>query len=92
MSIKPFWGNFVLTGAESDEITLTDVEVHPDLLIRTTNRPGEALDELQTSGFLWFELLVTASYLGATSRLVEMALDNPRVPASDTAGPVSYHI
>lgn len=85
IEIKPFWGNFVLTGAESDEVVLKDVEIHPDLLIRTESRPGEPLDTLQTSGFLWFELLVTASYLGAASALVEQVLCNPRVPTGEAA-------
>ena len=43
-------------------------------------RMGEsaALDATQISGFLWFELLVTASYLGVASALVERVLCGKR--------------
>jgi alkylation response protein AidB-like acyl-CoA dehydrogenase len=66
---RPFWANTVLGGAESDEVVLRDVHV-PDSLIFPA---GDAtmLDPLQVSGFLWFELLMSASYLGIASALVE---------------------
>jgi hypothetical protein len=35
------------------------------------------------AGFLWFELLISASYLGAASAVVERVLDNERVPPAD---------
>jgi len=69
---RPFWGSGVLAGAESDELVLTDVVV-PESLISYFGPPNQ-LDEIQTRGFLWFELLITASYLGIASALVERAL------------------
>ena len=85
LQVRPFWGNDVLSGAESDEVALDDVEVSPDMLILTDSRPDDPLDDLQTTGFLWFELLVSASYLGAASALVEQVLSHPRVPAAERA-------
>jgi len=71
ISIHPFWSANVLTGAESDEVRLTDVFIDNRLAIATgTGEQGE-LDELQTVGFVWFELLITSCYLGMASALTE---------------------
>lgn len=86
LSVKPFWNSFVLAGAESDEVVLDDVEVPPDLVVRTDASPAQPLDDLQTTGFLWFELLMSASYLGVASALVERVLATPRSEASLRAG------
>ncbi len=73
---RPFWESFALAGAESDEVTLTDVFV-PDVM---AFYPAEATmtDPIQGRGFLWFELLVAASYIGAASALVERVIDAGR--------------
>jgi alkylation response protein AidB-like acyl-CoA dehydrogenase len=83
IEIRPFWNTWALAGAESDEVTLRDVIVPEDLLIRTETGANGELDELQTSGFLWFELLMTASYLGAASGLVERVLTDEKGQPSD---------
>lgn len=69
---RDFWGSWVLAGAESDEVILTDVMVPDRLVFRAGGT--QDLDPVQISGFLWFELLITASYLGAASALVERAV------------------
>ncbi len=79
IQVSPFWASFALAGAESDQVTVTDVLVPLELVVRTEVRPGQSLDEIQVAGFLWFELLITASYLGAASGLVERAVLNERV-------------
>jgi alkylation response protein AidB-like acyl-CoA dehydrogenase len=86
ISVHPFWTSWALAGAESDEVRLTDVFIDEQLLMRTTE-PGGAgeLDELQTVGFIWFELLISASYLGMVSGLVERVADQRRGPDSDRA-------
>jgi alkylation response protein AidB-like acyl-CoA dehydrogenase len=73
---RAFWGNPVLAAAESDEIVLRDVPVPPELVFPagSPDRP----DPLQIDGFLWFELLISASYLGAASALVERVLRGKR--------------
>ncbi|CUM41422.1 Butyryl-CoA dehydrogenase [Streptomyces venezuelae] len=82
VSVRPFWGSPILAGAESDEVVLEDVEVPAELLVRTGVTNDGRLDHLQTVGFVWFELLMTASYLGAASALVERTLANTKVDAA----------
>lgn len=86
VEVRPFWNTWALAGAESDEVVLRDVFVPDDLLIRTGLAGEGELDELQTAGFLWFELLMTASYLGAASALVERVLVEERGHPAERAG------
>lgn len=85
ITVKPFWNSFVLAGAESDEVVLKDVEVPQDLVVMTETTADQQLDELQTSGFLWFELLVTGSYLGVASALAERVLAIGKADAVERA-------
>ena len=78
MRVEPFWGSPVLAAAESDAVILDEVLVHPDLMIRPELGLAGELDDLQTFGFIWFELLVAASYLGVASALVETCLQRGR--------------
>lgn len=75
---RSFWKSPVLAGAESDEVVLSDAEVPADLLVRTDVTADGELDRINTVGFVWFEALMTASYLGAASALVERTLANTR--------------
>ncbi|WP_430331290.1 acyl-CoA dehydrogenase [Rhodococcus sp. ACT016] len=83
VSVSPFWSSFALGGAESDQVTIDDVLVPSDLVVRTSMDEGEQLDDIQNAAFLWFELLVTGSYVGAASALVELALGSERISESD---------
>ncbi|GAB4587108.1 acyl-CoA dehydrogenase [Nocardia sp. IFM 10818] len=83
VTVTPFWSSFALAGAESDQVTIENVLVPSDLVVLTGPADGARLDEIQTMGFVWFELLVTASYLGAATALVERALDMDRVSDSE---------
>ena len=78
---KPFWKSAVLGGAESDEVSLTDVQVGDDQVFFP--EVEESLDAVEAGGFLWFELLVSASYLGAASALVERVLASGRGDAAE---------
>ena len=82
ISHRPFWTTPILAGAESDEVVLTDVSVSDQLAFETST--GE-MDSIQTCGFIWFELLVTASYLGIASALAERVLTARRGPDLDRA-------
>jgi len=82
MHVRPFWNTNILAGAESDEVVLQEVEIPLDLVMRTESAPAEPLDALQTSGFLWFELLMTASYNGVASALVERVLEVGKADAA----------
>ncbi|MGH3877983.1 MAG: acyl-CoA dehydrogenase family protein [Actinophytocola sp.] len=79
VSVHPFWRSNVLGGAESDEVRLTDVFVDERLLVPTEVGDRGEVDELQTIGFMWFEMLITASYVGMASALVERAFASPRL-------------
>lgn len=83
LSVQPFWKSWVLGGAESDAVILDNVEVHPDLIVELTSGLDGALDDLQTLGFVWFELLVTACYLGIAGALIERVLAQGRGPAHE---------
>lgn len=81
LSRKPFWSSTVLRGAESEEVTLTDVLIgHEQLFFPEVE---EHLDDVEAGGFLWFELLVSASYLGVASALVERVLSAGRGDAPE---------
>jgi alkylation response protein AidB-like acyl-CoA dehydrogenase len=69
VEVSEFWGTSILGGAQSDAVTLTDVSVDPDLVLAV-----DTTTSVQTASFLWFELLISASYLGMASALVERVL------------------
>jgi alkylation response protein AidB-like acyl-CoA dehydrogenase len=79
ISVHPFWASNVLAGAESDEVRMTDVFVDDRLLVPTDVGEHGELDELQTVGFMWFEMLITSCYLGMASALVERAIAGKRL-------------
>jgi alkylation response protein AidB-like acyl-CoA dehydrogenase len=85
LSVHPFWGSDFLAGAESDEVRLSDVFVQDALVMPTEAADDGSLDELQTVGFIWFELLISASYLGMASALVERVLDAGRGQPAERA-------
>jgi alkylation response protein AidB-like acyl-CoA dehydrogenase len=85
ITVQKFWLSDILAGAESDEVRLTDVFVPADLVIRSEPDAPDRLDDLQTIGFAWFEMLATSVYVGATSALVEQALDRGRGSVTDRA-------
>jgi alkylation response protein AidB-like acyl-CoA dehydrogenase len=84
---RPFWSSWVLAGAESHEVILKDVEVHPQLVVPTEAPDDGSLSDIDARGFLWFELLITASYVGAASALVERAVKSGKGTASDRVAP-----
>jgi alkylation response protein AidB-like acyl-CoA dehydrogenase len=83
LTVTPFWGSQILAGAESDQVTLADVYVPDELIVPVSPPDGQSLDALQVAGFVWFELLMTASYLGVASALVERVLQRGRGAAGE---------
>ena len=79
----PFWQTTALAAAESDQVTLTDVFV-PEALIFYPH-DGESMDPIQARGFVWFELLISASYLGAATNLAERVIARGRGSDQDRA-------
>ena len=82
-----FWGNLVLTGAESDEVRLTEVFVPERLVFYPKNDIRE--ESTEAAGFLWFELLITAAYIGVASALAERVIVGNRGTAQDRVSMVS---
>jgi alkylation response protein AidB-like acyl-CoA dehydrogenase len=80
----PFWQTTVLAAAESDQVTLTDVFVPDSLTFYPES--SEVMDPIQARGFVWFELLIAASYLGAATNLAERAITRGRGSDEDRAG------
>ncbi|MFG2000497.1 acyl-CoA dehydrogenase family protein [Spirillospora sp. NPDC048911] len=85
ISVHRFWLSNVLAGAESHEVRLNDVFVPADMVIRTEPDDPDRLDDLQTTGFAWFEMLATSVYVGTASALVEQALTRGRGSVTDRA-------
>ena len=81
ISVRPFWNSPILRAAESDEVVFDDVAVNEKMISYSGSR--DELDQVQLAGFVWFELLLTASYLGVASRLLEKLLDAPRAMSAD---------
>ncbi|MBI2805858.1 MAG: acyl-CoA/acyl-ACP dehydrogenase [Planctomycetes bacterium] len=76
---KPFWGTSILGGAESDEVILREAYV-PDEQAFYYSNENPALLELS---FLWFEMVITVSYLGVASALVERVLNAAKGTATE---------
>lgn len=87
IEVQPFWAADVLRGAENESIVLTDVPVDDELVIPFGD-PRDALqDHVQAAGFIWFQALMTASYLGMASALAERVLIADRWDTSATVAP-----
>jgi len=78
---RPFWRSPILAGAESDEVILNNVLVAEEDFF-PMGGPGRS-NAVQDRGFLWFELLITASYVGIASGLVERVLTAGRGGATE---------
>ncbi|PZT76134.1 MULTISPECIES: acyl-CoA dehydrogenase family protein [unclassified Streptomyces] len=66
---EPFWRNRVLRATQTDAVLLDEVFV-PDSMIIPIGDPALSPGRF-TSNLLWFQLLITASYLGIATGQVE---------------------
>jgi alkylation response protein AidB-like acyl-CoA dehydrogenase len=85
ITVHPFWSTPILAATQSNEVRLKDVYVPEELVITSTPNDQTRLDDLQTAGFTWFELLTTAAYTGVASTLVAKVLDAGRGSPSERA-------
>ncbi|HEX6521507.1 MAG TPA: acyl-CoA dehydrogenase family protein [Streptosporangiaceae bacterium] len=85
ISVHPFWSSWALAAAQSHEVRLSDVFVPGDLVIRTVPDDPNRIDDLQDAGFVWFEMLISSVYVGATSLLVARALARGKGSVTDRA-------
>jgi alkylation response protein AidB-like acyl-CoA dehydrogenase len=86
ITVHPFWASNILAGAESDEIRLENVFVPEQLIMRPERGEDGRLDDLQTIGFIWFEMLISSCYLGMASALVEKVFQRHKSSTTDLAG------
>jgi alkylation response protein AidB-like acyl-CoA dehydrogenase len=78
---RPYWQSPILAGAESDEVVLRDVCMPEDgfFPLGGSGRTNPVHDR----GFVWFELLITACYLGMASALAERVWSSGRGGAAE---------
>jgi alkylation response protein AidB-like acyl-CoA dehydrogenase len=76
VTVKPFWTSPTLIATETGEVRLTGVKV-PPTVVSAAGAP-EDLDDIQIRGYLWFELLISAAYLGIAGALVWRAVQAGR--------------
>jgi alkylation response protein AidB-like acyl-CoA dehydrogenase len=69
---EPFWGNRVLQAAETSAVVLDGVHV-PDPMIIPVGDPAGSAPQI-VSNMLWFQLLITAAYVGVATGQVERLL------------------
>lgn len=69
----PFWNNAIMGGAENDHVELKDVFLPQEYLFFPDVE--EDLDAVEAGGLIWFQLMVTASYVGVVSSLLERVLE-----------------
>jgi len=81
IEVKPFRDGCVLAGSETNEVVLNRVEVPNEYISYFGN--AEELNAAISKAFLWFELFVSACYLGAASNLVERVLTEKRGSSSE---------
>lgn len=76
-----YWNSWVLAGAESDMVVLKNVHIE-DRLVYPLSDEGD-VESAQISGFLWFEILLSASYLGVASALALRVFQSNKGTATD---------
>lgn len=81
IEIRPFWRSSILKASESEEVVFRDVHVNEKLI--SYSGSSSELDQVQLSGFIWFELLLTASYLGMCSRMLVALIATERTADAD---------
>ncbi len=83
ISVGPFWANNILSAAETGTVHFDRVTVDPKML--SYSGPPNSLDHIQTRGLIWFQLLISASYLGIASALVEKVVRSGRASHPELA-------
>jgi len=78
---RPFWRTEVLGGAESDELILEDVPVPAEFVMACAF--DDALDPVETVGYVWLQLALAATYLGIVAGMVERVVRGRRGTARD---------
>jgi len=81
---RPFWKSHVLAGAESDEVILTEVHVPDDFVFVVEG--SDQLDPVEVTGYIWFQMALSTTYLGIVSGLVERLLASGKGTSEERGG------
>jgi len=85
---RHFWNVPLLAASDSHEVRFEDVRIGADQLLLAGDDDADVAEIVaagEVVGLCWFEIVATASYLGAVSALAERVLSNPRVDAHERA-------
>jgi alkylation response protein AidB-like acyl-CoA dehydrogenase len=83
VSTGPFWKNTILAATETGEVRFDKVRVDSKML--SYSGSPDSLDEIQTRGLMWFQLLISAAYLGVATVLVEKVVASQRASYAELA-------
>ena len=90
ITTKPFWDAYVLRGAESEEVILTDVEVPDELVMKPEEESASiSMEALEAKALIWFTLLISAVYIGMASTIVDQLLQAKKGTAENRAAAAS---
>ena len=81
LSVAPLWASAVLAGAQTHEVTFSDVFVPNELMMVSDIEDPDGRNE--KSGYVLFGLIITAGYVGAATRLALKLTDRPDFTESD---------
>ncbi|WP_130800274.1 acyl-CoA dehydrogenase family protein, partial [Streptomyces otsuchiensis] len=71
LAVEGEWPSLGMTGSDTARLVLRHVEVDDRLVFH--RGPADAIDETVVSGMVWFAVLLTATYHGVLSALVDEA-------------------
>jgi alkylation response protein AidB-like acyl-CoA dehydrogenase len=83
-----FWKVPLLAAADNNELRFENVRVSADQVVLAGDNDAEIAEIValgEVTGLAWFEIVATASYLGAASGLAERVLTNVRVDPHERA-------
>lgn len=80
VQVEPFWHAGFLKASQSEAVLLNDVYVPHSMMV---NVDEQSAYHAHISGFVWFELLTSASYLGMVYGLVNKAVQCDRLSNED---------
>lgn len=78
IEVKDFWKHWILKGSETEEIVLNNVEVPKENVFIAGFE--EDLHPAVVNGLIWFELIVSSSYIGVCSSLIEKVINRTGIP------------
>ncbi|MBE0370837.1 acyl-CoA/acyl-ACP dehydrogenase [Pseudoalteromonas aurantia] len=82
VNVESFWNASFLKASQSEAVHLDEVYVPHSMMV---NVDEQSAYHAHISGFVWFELLTSASYLGMVYGLVEQADKHKRLSSEDKA-------